>query len=58
MWLVFRDETELVGFVWFGFSLAVARYAERVCRVTVPFIIPYLVFACSLIVFGEYCSPI
>lgn len=57
-WLVFRDGTELVGFVWFGFSHAVARYAEMVCRVTAPFTIPYLVFACSLIVFGEYCSPI
>lgn len=57
-WLVFRDGLVLVRFIWFGFSLAVARYAEMVCRVTVPFIIPYLVFACSLIVFGEYCSPI
>ena len=51
--LVFRDETELVGFVWFGFSHAVARYAEMVCRVTVPFIIPYLVFACSLMFLGR-----
>lgn len=37
MWLVFRDGTELVGFVWFGFSHAVTRYAEMVCRVTVSF---------------------
>nr|DAN94577.1 MAG TPA: hypothetical protein [Caudoviricetes sp.] len=26
-----------MGFVWFGFSHAVARYARMVCRVTVSF---------------------
>ena len=52
-WLVFRDGLVVVRFVWFGFSHAVARYAEMVCRVTIPFIIPYLVFACSLIVLGS-----
>lgn len=52
-WLVFRDGLVLVRFVWFGFSHAVARYAEMVCRVTVPFIIPYLVFACSLMFLGS-----
>lgn len=36
-WLVFRDGTELVGFVWFGFSHAVARHTRMVCRVTVSF---------------------
>nr|DAK51746.1 MAG TPA: Protein of unknown function (DUF1673) [Caudoviricetes sp.] len=36
-WLVFRDGTELVGFVWFGFSLAVTRCTRMVCRVTVSF---------------------
>ena len=30
MWLVFRDGTELVGFVWFGFSHAVAWRAYTV----------------------------
>ena len=48
MWLVFRDGTELVGFVWFGFSHAVARYTGMGCRVTVPFILFYLVFTCLL----------
>lgn len=37
MWLVFRGGTELVGFVWFGFSHAVARCTRMVCRVTVSF---------------------
>ena len=37
MWLAFRDGLVLVRFVWFGFSHAVARYAEMVCRVTVSF---------------------